>query len=292
MNFEAKLDDKIIKTENSLHNYLKNRADVPEKILDSMRYSVYAGGKRIRPVLMLASCELFGANSDDVLPFACALEMIHTYSLIHDDLPAMDNSDLRRGKKTNHIVFGEAMAVLAGDGLLNYAFETMLSAKCNPMNVLHAASYIAKCSGISGMIAGQVIDIESENTQISKETLRTLHEKKTGALIRAAVVCGGIIGGATEDDLLALETYALNLGLAFQIKDDILDVEGTSNELGKPVGGDFRLNKNTYVSLYGLTEAKNLLNKHSDMARQALERFGEKAKFLLEITDYLIRRTK
>lgn len=294
MDFKTSFSDKITLVDSYLHKYLESKADIPETILEAMRYSVYAGGKRIRPVLMLAACEMFDYKEDAVIPFACALEMIHTYSLIHDDLPAMDNSDLRRGKKTNHIVFGEAMAVLAGDALLNYAFETMLSANVNnpddTRRALKAASYMASCSGISGMIGGQVIDIESENKEIDKETLRTLQVKKTGALIRAAVVCGAIIGGADEDDIKALEDYAINLGLAFQIKDDILDVEGDSITLGKPIGGDNALKKNTYVSLYGIDEAKKMLENHSKIAKDSLVRFGAKAEFLLEMADYLLER--
>ncbi len=294
MDFKTSFNEKIATVDTQLHKYLDNKTDVPETILESMRYSVYAGGKRIRPVLMLAACEMFDSKIDDVLPFACALEMIHTYSLIHDDLPAMDNSDLRRGKKTNHVVFGEAMAILAGDALLNYAFEIAFDTKTDQqkdaLRIMKATSYMASCSGICGMIGGQVIDIESENKQISKETLRTLQEKKTGALIRAAVVCGGIVGGANEDDLHALEEYAINLGLAFQIKDDILDVEGDVASLGKPIGGDNALSKNTYVSLYGMDEAKNLLEKHSKTAKESLMRFGNKAKFLLDMADYLLTR--
>lgn len=295
MDFKTDFKNKIIQIESELKRYFEYNTDIPNQIIDAMKYSVDAGGKRIRPVLMLASCQMFGGAISDVVPFACALECIHTYSLIHDDLPAMDNSDLRRGKPTNHKVFGEAMAILAGDGLLNLAFEIVLkgefSESVSDRNIIKATSYLSSCSGISGMIGGQVIDIESENKLIDKKTLRTLQEKKTGALIRAAVACGAIIAGADDEDIALLEEYALNLGLAFQIKDDILDVEGDSTILGKPVGGDEELNKNTYVSLYGIDEAKNLLDNHSNLAKKSLEKYGKKAEFLLEMADYLLQRS-
>lgn len=293
MDFWVSFKEKTEKTDLFLDKYLHSDKNVPQSIIEAMRYSVFAGGKRIRPVLMMAVYELFGKNTDDIMPFACALEMIHTYSLIHDDLPAMDNSDLRRGKKTNHVVFGEAMAVLAGDALLNYAFETMLLGINNHyQRAAMAAGYMASCSGIGGMIGGQVIDIESEGKQIDKKTLRELHKKKTSALIRAAAVCGAMLGGGNENDVKHFEEYALNLGLAFQIKDDILDVEGDAAKLGKPVGGDDKLGKNTYVTLYGIDEAKNLLLSHTRRAKEILVCYGKKAEFLNYFTEYLLNRTK
>lgn len=295
MDFQTSFARKIELTDEYLHKYLEEKKNVAPTILDAMRYSVFAGGKRIRPVLMLSAYEMLASDTEAVMPFACALEMLHTYSLIHDDLPAMDNSDLRRGKPTNHMIFGEAIAVLAGDALLNYAFEVMLDGAMKypkrASDMLRAMAYFASCSGIDGMIGGQVIDIESENKQIDKTVLRALHEKKTGALMRASVVCAAIISGASEEELSALESYALKLGLAFQIKDDILDVEGNAAELGKPVGGDGELDKNTYVSLYGVDEAKLMLKQYSDSAKKSLEIFGEKAKFLLDMADYLLKRS-
>ncbi len=291
MDFKTEFNNKVNTINTYLEKYLENKTDVPSTILESMRYSLFAGGKRIRPVLMMASCELFNDNTDAVMPFACALEMIHTYSLIHDDLPAMDNSNLRRGRKTNHIVFGEAIAVLAGDALLNYAFETMLSsAYTNPEKTIKAASYMAACSGIGGMIGGQVIDILSENKVIDEDTMRQLHTKKTGALIRSAAVCGAICAGADEEKIKLLEEYSINLGLAFQIKDDILDVEGDALKLGKPIGGDSELCKNTYVSLYGIDKAKEMLEESTNKAKALLGEFGEKASFLIDFTDYLLKR--
>lgn len=292
MDFNAEFKSKIDTINAYLDKYLDDKKDMPQTIIDSMRYSIFAGGKRIRPVLMMAAYELFRKEISDVMPFACALEMIHTYSLIHDDLPAMDNSDLRRGRKTNHIVYGEAIAILAGDALLNYAFETILSnSHIKPKLSLEATAYMAKCAGIHGMIGGQVIDIQSENKIITKDELQNLHDKKTGGLIRAGAVCGAILGGASYKKTKLLEEYAINLGIAFQIKDDILDVEGDTATLGKPVGGDDKLNKNTYVSLYGLDETKKLLVKHTELAKKSLIPFGKKSSFLNCFTDYLLERS-
>lgn len=293
MDFQTVFSEKINAVDHALKQFLADMDAVPPTITEAMRYSVFAGGKRIRPVLLLASFEMFQPDSTAAMPFACALEMIHTYSLIHDDLPAMDNSDLRRGRKTNHIVFGEAMAVLAGDALLNFAFETMLAAShIEAVSVLRAAAYIAKSAGISGMIGGQVLDIESENKIISQDELRVLHEKKTGGLICAAACGGAILSGADETQITALEQFACHLGLAFQIKDDILDVEGDAAALGKPTGGDNAAHKNTYVTLYGLQEAKKLLLQHTQAAKDTLSQFGERADFLHSLTEYLLRRDK
>lgn len=292
MTFKEEFTSKIDIIDEYLHKYLTGRSDTPKEISEAMRYSIFAGGKRIRPVIMLSVCEMLGGEKEDVIPYACALEMIHTYSLIHDDLPAMDNSPLRRGKKTNHIVFGEAMAILAGDGLLNYAFELILSSPCDDtVKALKASAYMAECSGVGGMIGGQVIDILSENRSISSDTLRVLQEKKTSALIRAAAVCGAIIAGSDSSQIKTLEDYAVNLGLAFQIKDDILDVEGESSKLGKPVGGDLEAHKNTYVSIYGIDRAKELLLEHTNKAKDAIASFGTKSEFLLSLTDYLLKRS-
>ena len=294
MEFQTAFAQKIELIDKKLDEYLRVDADVPDTILEAMRYSVFAGGKRIRPVLLLSSYALFQDDLQPALPFACALEMIHTYSLIHDDLPAMDDSDLRRGRKTNHIVYGEAMAVLAGDALLNFAFETMLapvSGQDDPAKRLRAAAYMAKCSGISGMIGGQVLDIQSENKTILPNQLMTLHDKKTGGLIKAAACCGAVLGGATDTQVSALEAYAYHLGLAFQIKDDILDVEGDAAVLGKPTGGDGEANKNTYVTLYGIKQAKQLLAEHTGKAMESLSQLEHTA-FLLDFTDYLLHRDK
>lgn len=268
--------------------------ELPEKSLYSaMRYSLMAGGKRLRPVLSLAVCDMLGGSVEQVLPFACAVEMIHTYSLIHDDLPAMDNDDFRRGRPTNHKVYGEALAILAGDGLLNLAFEIMLEniIKNGDMErKSKAAAVIAKAAGMNGMIAGQVIDLESEGKQVDNEILNRMHRLKTGALIKAPVVSAAILCGADADDIQKLDEFAENLGLAFQIKDDILDVEGSSEKLGKKVGSDADNNKSTYVTVYGLEKSKEILSDVTKKAVDALEKFGEKADFLRSLAKYLLER--
>lgn len=290
--------DKQKKYQDIVNNYLeeciKENESIEKSIYSAMRYSLLAGGKRLRPVLSLAVCEMLGGNLDEVLPFACAIEMIHTYSLIHDDLPAMDNDDYRRGKPTNHKVYGEALAILAGDGLLNMAFELMLdstSSNCNNIeNKVKAMAYIAKSSGVRGMIGGQVVDIESENTEVSIESLEYMHRHKTGALIKAPVISSAIICGASDEDLQSLENYAEGIGLAFQIKDDILDVEGSSEKLGKKVGSDISNKKTTYVNLYGLEKSTQMLKRTTEESIKSIKKFGTKAAFLRELAEYLVIR--
>jgi len=279
---------------NFLEECIKENELIEKSIYSAMRYSLLAGGKRLRPVLSLAVTDMLGGSIDEVLPFACAIEMIHTYSLIHDDLPAMDNDDYRRGRLTNHKVYGEALAILAGDGLLNMAFELMLENASrnfsNLENKVKAMAYIAKSSGVRGMIGGQVVDIESENTEVSVETLEYMHRCKTGALIKAPVVSAAIICNATKEELQDLEKYAEGIGLAFQIKDDILDVEGSTEKLGKRVGSDEVNKKTTYVSLYGLEKSKSMLKQTTNEAIKSLQRFGTKADFLKELAEYLVIR--
>ena len=266
--------------------------DNPQKIIyDAMRYSLFAGGKRLRPILMLSACEMCGGDVNEVIPFACAMEMIHTYSLIHDDLPAMDNDDLRRGMPTSHVKYGEAVAILAGDALLNRAFEIMSEYNGhNPERALKAINMLAMSSGTEGMIGGQIVDIESEGKEISLDTLRYLHLNKTGAIIRSACTIGALLGGGSDEEIKAADEFAKNLGIAFQIQDDILDVEGTEEELGKPIGSDAEENKNTYVSLLGLEKSKELSKEYSEKAKGALKIFGDKAEFLIWLTDYLTDR--
>ena len=294
MNFNDEFSIKIKYIEEWLADYLTNKNKAPQLIFDAMKYSVDAGGKRIRPVMMLAAFEMFSDKKEKVAPFCAAIEMIHTYSLIHDDLPAMDDSDLRRGKATNHKIYGEAMAILAGDALLNFAFETMLNinSEADALHALKTAKYISDCSGVYGMVGGQVIDIDSENKKIDIETLKTLQLKKTGALISAAVCGGAILAGANAEDVKKLEEYSYLVGLAFQIKDDILDATGDVLTLGKPIGGDAENNKNTYVSLLGIEESKKLLNDYTVKAKNILLDFGSKAEFLLNMTNYLLERKK
>ena len=240
------------------------------------------GGKRIRPVLTLAIAKMMSKDVSEVMPFAAAIEMIHTYSLIHDDLPAMDNDDYRRGKLTNHKVFGVAMAILAGDALLNEAFELLLKSATqsaeNAKQFAEASLFVATAAGKQGMIAGQVIDMESEGKQTTETTLKDMHKKKTGALIKASILAPAICLGASSEHIKALNNYSENIGVAFQIKDDILDVESTTEELGKAIGSDAKNKKTTYVSLYGLEGAKTMLNEVT-RAINDIDIFGERAGF-------------
>lgn len=273
--------------------FLENRLSKKgiSKVDDAMAYSLLAGGKRIRPILLMATAEALGIKGYNYLPVACGLEMIHTYSLIHDDLPCMDNDDYRRGRLTNHKVFGEAMAVLAGDGLLTLAFEVMLEQKnVEAKALIETVREMAMCAGNFGMVGGQGLDLENEGKTITAEELRKMHAGKTGALFIAAVRGGAHLAGATDNELLALTKFADLLGLAFQITDDILDVEGTQEELGKPVGSDEKNHKSTYVSLYGLEGAKALAEKTVTEALGCLEQFGDNAEPLREITRMMCGR--
>lgn len=276
-----------------IDSFLENRLAKKgiSKVDDAMAYSLLAGGKRIRPVLLMATAEALGVKGYNYLPVACGLEMIHTYSLIHDDLPCMDDDDYRRGRLTNHKVFGEAMAVLAGDGLLTLAFEVMLEQKnVDPRVLIETVREMAMCAGNFGMVGGQGLDLENEGKSISAEELRKMHAGKTGALFIAAVRSGAHLAGANEQELLALTKFADLLGLAFQITDDILDVEGTTEDLGKPAGSDEKNHKSTYVSLYGLEAAKALAEKTVAEALECLEMFGENAEALREITRLMCSR--
>lgn len=272
---------------------LRRTKSLDEKIMQAMEYSLMAGGKRLRPILLMAAADSINNSGEKYLQVASALEMIHTYSLIHDDLPAMDNDDYRRGKLTNHKVFGEAMAILAGDALLTLAFEVALRQKDVPSEILFAVfEEISKASGVAGMVGGQVIDLRSEGVQIDLATLKKMHTGKTGALFKAAIRCGALLAQAPADKLDALTRYAENFGLAFQITDDILDVEGDAKILGKATGSDAKNNKSTYVSLTSLEEAKKLAQATVDDALAALEVFGAEADFLRELVRYLIGRKK
>lgn len=266
----------------------------PDKIYEAMRYSLLAGGKRLRPILCLASCQLVGGTTAMAIPTACALEMIHTMSLIHDDLPAMDNDDYRRGKLTNHKVYGEDIAILAGDGLLTYAFEFIATQTQNvpPQQVLQTIAHLARASGAAGLVGGQVVDLESEGkTDVSLETLNYIHAHKTGALLEACVVCGGILGGASAADLQRLSRFAKNIGLAFQIIDDILDITATQEELGKTAGKDVQAGKVTYPSLWGIEESRRQAKELVADAKAQLAVFGSKAQPLLGIADFITSRS-
>ena len=289
MGFKELLENRINIIDNALEEYMKYSPCPQSGIYEAMSYSLFAGGKRLRPVIMLLCAEMCGAKAEDVLPFACAIEMIHTYSLIHDDLPAMDNDDLRRGKPTNHIVYGEAMAILAGDALLNKAAETALLSRLGAETVLEIMRILFASSGTEGMIGGQVIDIKNASTR--EEELRNLHMLKTGAIIRSSGVVGAIAAGASEEECRAVDEFCKNLGIAFQIQDDILDVKGNEEELGKPVGSDKDNDKTTYVSLFGVEKSEKLVKEYTDKAIESLEKcFGEKSDNLKALAEYLIKR--
>lgn len=294
MNFNDTYKQKMDLVNKHLDSYLVNKDNYQKIIYDMMRYSIFAGGKRLRPVMAIASCEMLGGDINEVMPFACAIEMIHTYSLIHDDLPAMDNDDYRRGKLTSHKVFGEGLAILAGDALLNKAFETILEQtlekNINTARAMKAMAVIANASGTEGMIGGQVVDIESENKQIGRDILNYMHLHKTAALIIASVKVGGIMAGGSEEEIKLLESYGRNVGLTFQIKDDILDVEGSKSKLGKEVNTDAKNNKSTFVSLLGIDKAKQELKDLTDESLKVIEHFGKKNEFLKQITLYLAGR--
>ena len=293
MGFRQALKQRAEEVENLLKQYIPKEEGYQKSIMESMNYSLNSGGKRLRPILTMEACKLVGGNIEDAIPFAMAIEMIHTYSLIHDDLPALDNDELRRGKKTNHIVFGEDMAILTGDALLNYAFEVMLSNsidKENPNKYLKAINEIAKTSGIYGMIGGQVVDIKSENKPISKDKLDYIHNNKTAAIIIGCMRAGAIIGDATQDELEKITKYAKNIGLSFQIVDDILDLVGDESKLGKKVGSDIENNKSTYPSLLGLEQSKCIANELIQEAKQNINSINENTTFLTDLADYIIDR--
>ena len=265
----------------------------PQKIYEAMRYSLLAGGKRLRPILCLASCKLMGGTLSMAMPTACALEMIHTMSLIHDDLPAMDNDDYRRGKLTNHKVYGDDIAILAGDGLLAYAFEYVATeTKDVPTDrLIKVIAKLGRTVGPAGLVGGQVLDLESEGrTDITAEVLSFIHTHKTGALLETSVVSGAILAGASEDDIAKLSKYAQNIGLAFQIVDDILDITATDEQLGKTAGKDLVAQKATYPSIWGLEksqeQAQNLIND----AMAQLESYGKNADPLIAIAKFIVTR--
>jgi geranylgeranyl diphosphate synthase, type II len=278
-----------------LEKLLPSGNDMPISLHRSMRYSVFAGGKRIRPILMLAACDAVGGDAACAMPAACAMEMIHTYSLIHDDLPAMDDDDFRRGNPTNHKVFGEAIAILAGDALLTQAFialsDPALTGRVTPAALVAVINEIGRCAGSFGMVGGQVVDMESEGkSDIDLPTVQYIHTHKTGALIKASVKAGALLGGADEAALASLTRYGEVVGLAFQIADDILDIEGTTDQIGKDAGSDEARGKATYPALVGLAESKKRAAELVKMALDALADFDDKAEPLREIARYIVDR--
>jgi geranylgeranyl diphosphate synthase type II len=266
-----------------------------EKICDSMGYSLMAGGKRIRPVLCIAACEMFGGSQEVAMPTAVALEMIHTMSLIHDDLPCMDNDDLRRGKPTNHKVYGDDIAILAGDALLSTSFQVVAEEtpdSVDPKRILDVVTRLGKSVGPIGLAGGQVMDVESEGKEgVTLEDLTWIHTHKTATLLQVAVASGAILGGASKEEVEACEKFALNIGLAFQVADDILDVTQSTEELGKTAAKDLDTDKTTYPKLLGLEESKVEARRLIDEAKDSLSSFGEKAAPLLAIADYIIERS-
>ena len=266
----------------------------PESLRDAMRYSLLAGGKRLRPILCLAACELVGGDPSQAMPTAVAVEMIHTMSLIHDDLPAMDNDDLRRGRPTNHKVYGDAMAILAGDALLSRAFEMVAvrSANVPAERLVKVVGELAMVSGAPGLVGGQVVDLESEGKQVDLETLEYIHLHKTAALLRACVVTGALIGGASDTQVQAMRIYANGIGLAFQIVDDILDVTASSEVLGKTAGKDLLADKTTYPKLLGLEPSRRRALELVGQAKAALQPWKNKAQPLLALADYVATRDR
>jgi geranylgeranyl diphosphate synthase type II len=296
MDLKAYLKEKREMVEEALGRVFPQPEGPASDVVKAMRYSLFAGGKRMRPILCIAGAETVGGHGREVLPVACALEMIHTYSLIHDDLPAMDNDDLRRGLPTNHKVFGDAVAILAGDGLLTEAFRAItqleLSLKTEPHTLLNVIRLIADASGYQGMVGGQVADIQSEGKAVGPPVVEFIHTHKTGALIAASVTSGAILGGGNREQVNALDRYGKSIGLAFQIADDILDVEGETEKMGKKVGGDTRKKKVTYPSVFGLPRSKEIQEEMVDRAIESLKSFDHKADPLKSIAVYIIERKK
>ena len=278
-----------------INRLLPREEAYPESIHKAMRYSVLAGGKRLRPLLVIAAAEAVGGSREAILPFAVAAEFIHTYTLIHDDLPAIDDDNLRRGKPTNHKVFGEAVAILAGDALLTHAFSIMTNAvlmdSIPEKNILKATNEMAKAMGSMGVIGGQVVDIESEGSPINAETLEYIHMYKTGFLIRACIHCGAVLSQATPSQLNLLSRYGSHIGLAFQIVDDILDITSKNDILGKDIGSDLERGKATYPALFGLEESKKKAVWLVDEAITSLNSFGERAEPLRGIARFFVERT-
>ncbi len=301
---KQQISGKAQEIEQILQKYLPEEKGYQKTVLAAMNYSMLAGGKRLRPMLMQETYRMCGGKGSVVEPFMAAMEMIHTYSLVHDDLPAMDNDEYRRGRKTTHVVYGEGMAILAGDALLNYAFETAMKAfaSCTvdgiPLTdrytaVAEALSILAKKAGIYGMIGGQTADIEAENSDaVDEEQLLFIHKHKTAALIEASMMIGAVLAGADKDIVNKIETCAQNIGVAFQIQDDILDITGDAEELGKPIGSDEKNNKQTYVTLRGLETAKADVEKLSAEAISILQDIAGDSSFLEDLTAYLIHRNK
>lgn len=295
MDMTAELTKRTEQIETIIKKYLPKEEGYQKQVIEAMNYSFLAGGKRLRPMLMLETYRMFGGKSEVIEPFMAAIEMIHTYSLIHDDLPAMDNDEYRRGRKTTHIVYGEAMAILAGDGLLNFAYETALTALQTEQtpNVAKALLVLSQKAGIYGMVGGQTVDVETDKTQsVTRDQLDFIYKLKTSALIESSMLIGAILAGATKSEQKIIEEAASEIGLAFQIQDDILDVTGNQEVLGKPVGSDAKNEKATYVTYEGLEKAQEDVKRYSKHAVELLESLVVKNEFLIHLVEYLIHREK
>ena len=297
MNFNNELQTRVDEIEKIIASYLPEETGWQKTVIEAMNYSVLAGGKRLRPMLMQEVYKMFGGSGKEIEPFMAAIEMIHTYSLVHDDLPAMDNDEYRRGRKTTHVVYGEAMAILAGDGLLNYAAEIAMKAfdmDCDIARVAKALQVLYKKSGIYGMVGGQTADMEAEGlgNQVTEELLLFVHEHKTAALIQGAMMIGAILAKATDEEVATIEKAAYDIGVAFQIQDDILDVTSSLEELGKPIGSDEKNQKTTYVTLKGLENAQREQEEMSQHAISLLESLEHQNEFLMELIRSLITRRK
>lgn len=293
--FQAQMEYKIKKIEEILQEYLPKQRGYQSIIMEAMGYSLLAGGKRLRPMLMMETFRLYNGSSKALRPFMAAIEMIHTYSLVHDDLPAMDNDEYRRGRKTTHVVYGEDLAILAGDALLNYAYETVAGSILeHPGNEAYVKAFFvfAKKAGIFGMVGGQCVDVMNENRKepLTMEEILFIHENKTAALIQCALMCGALLAGADEKQAAMMEQAGSAIGLAFQIQDDILDVTSTFEELGKPIGSDEKNQKATYLSLTGMERSREEVKRLSDRAVSILQGLDERNEFLEELVLSLISR--
>ena len=294
--FKQEQEKNISYIEDVLKNYLPKNPSFQKTIYDAMEYSVMAGGKRLRPMMMYQAYKMFGGEDKELIePFMAAIEMIHTYSLVHDDLPAMDNDTYRRGRKTTHVVYGEDMGILAGDALLNFAYETAIkgaSAAKAAKNAINALAILSKKAGIMGMVGGQVVDVELTGKKLDEERLDFIFKLKTGALLEASLMVGAALAGADEKYIELMEQAGLNIGMAFQIQDDILDVTSTTEELGKPVHSDEKNDKTTYVSLYGLEKSHEDVEKYSKKALSIMEELPYENQFLYTLIEKLINRRK
>lgn len=292
MEFKEELKAKAKIVDEYMEKFLPSEDSYPEIIFKAMRYSVFAGGKRLRPIMVMESCKAFGGNWEQAMPFACAIEMIHTYSLIHDDLPALDNDDYRRSRPTSHKMFGEDMAILAGDALLHHAFEIMAEACVSLSDIKYTKAMlsIAQGAGVHGMVAGQVVDVISEGKKLDKNTLDFIHKNKTAAMLVGALEAGAQMGNVSDEELENLGKAGELVGIAFQIQDDILDVTSTLEKLGKPINSDQKNGKFTYVSLVGQSGAEEIVKNMSNEAVAILESMGEKTDFLVKLVKYLINR--